>query len=312
MFSVSSLTIFFQGLFFFLFMGLNERMGVYLFLELSLVPIVYIMYVSSTKESLSANIYLVSYSVVLGIFFLFDTIFRGRMDLNYLLLGGLGFRVITFFAKLPAYGFHHWLPKAHVECMALGSSILAGILLKLGSFSILRHKVFFFLGGLLCLKCLYDMWLTSDFKIWVAYSSISHITLVFSGFVLYYKMSYVYYFVPHTLLSGLMFYYFSKDYYYLRSRNFYYFTSSSYLYLVIAWCGVPLFISFIPELMILVSFFKFSFFSFLVYFLNFVLFFFVLCKFCWGSMLSSYFGFNHLSSCYVFYGTSFFLFWFFL
>jgi len=45
---------------------------------------------------------------------------------------------------LPAYGFHHWLPKAHVECMALGSSILAGILLKLGSFSILRHKVFFF------------------------------------------------------------------------------------------------------------------------------------------------------------------------
>merc|ERR1712029_9763 len=103
-------------------------------------------------------------------------------------------------------------------------------------------------------------WLTSDFKIWVAYSSISHITLVFSGFVLYYKMSYVYYFVPHTLLSGLIFYYFS---------------SSSYLYLVIAWCGVPLFISFIPELMILVSFFKFSFFSFLVYFLNFVLFFFL-------------------------------------
>merc|ERR1712227_215630 len=89
----------------------------------------------------------------------------------------------------------------------------------------------------------------------------------------YYKMSYVYYFVPHTLLSGLMFYYFSKDYYYLRSRNFYYFTSFSYVYLVIAWCGVPLFISFIPELMILVSFFKFSFFSFLIYFLNFVLFF---------------------------------------
>lgn len=125
-------------------MGLNERMGVYLFLELSLVPIVYIMYTSSTKESLSANIYLVSYSVVLGIFFLFDIILGGRVDLNYLLLGGLGFRVITFFAKLPAYGFHHWLPKAHVECMALGSSLLAGILLKLGSFSILRHKVFFF------------------------------------------------------------------------------------------------------------------------------------------------------------------------
>jgi len=199
------------------------------------------MFISSTKESMSANIYLVSYSVVLRIFFLFDLIFRGGLNLNYLFLSGLRFRVITFFAKLPSYGLHHWLPKAHVECLALGSTILAGILLKLGSFSVLRHKVFFFLRGLLCLKCLYDMWFTSDFKIWVAYSSISHITLVFSGFVIYFKMSYVYYFVPHTLLSGLMFYYFSKDYYVLGSRNYYYFSSSSYLYLIVAWCRVPLF-----------------------------------------------------------------------
>ena len=91
-------------------MGLNERMGCYLFLELSLVPIVYIMYSSSTKESLSANLYLVSYSVVLRLFFLFDLILGRGLDLNYLLLRGLGFRSITFFAKLPAYGFHHWLP----------------------------------------------------------------------------------------------------------------------------------------------------------------------------------------------------------
>merc|ERR1719204_2707321 len=106
-------------------------------------------------------------------------------------------------------------------------------------------------------------------------------------------MSYVYYFVPHTLLSGLMFYYFSKDYYYLGSRNFYYFTSSSYLYLVVAWCRVPLFLSFIPELMILVSFFKY---------------FFVLCKFCWGSFLNSYLGFNLYSAPYIFYCLSFFYF----
>merc|ERR1712154_498636 len=109
-----------------------------------------------------------------------------------------------------------------------------------------------------------------------------------------------------------MFYYFSKDYYYLRSRNFYYFTSSSYLYLVVAWCGVPLFLSFVPELMIILSFFKFSVFSFLVYFLNFVIFFFVLCKFCWGSFLNSYVRFNfHILpmfftvSCFLFFGHSY-------
>lgn len=292
-------------------MGVNERSLCYLFLELSLVPIVFIMFISSTKESMSANIYLVSYSVVLRIFFLFDLIFRGGLNLNYLFLSGLRFRVITFFAKLPSYGLHHWLPKAHVECLALGSTILAGILLKLGSFSVLRHKVFFFLRGLLCLKCLYDMWFTSDFKIWVAYSSISHITLVFSGFVIYFKMSYVYYFVPHTLLSGLMFYYFSKDYYVLGSRNYYYFSSSSYLYLIVAWCRVPLFLSFLPELMILTSFFKFTVFSFLIYFTNFVLFFFVLCKICWGSMLNSYWRLNFYSSGYLFYCFCFFQFWLF-
>ena len=270
------------------------------------------MYSSSTKESLSANLYLVSYSVVLGIFFLFDLILGSRLNLNYCFLGGLGFRCITFFAKLPVYSFHHWLPKAHVECMALGSAILAGVLLKLGSFSILRHKIFFFLGGLLCLKCMYDMWFTSDFKIWVAYSSISHITLVFSRFVIYYKMSYVYYFVPHTLLSGLMFYYFSKDYYYLGSRNFFYFTSSSYLYLVVAWCRVPLFLSFLPELMIILSFFKFSVFRFVLYFLCFVLFFFVLCKLCWRGFLNSYERFNFYGFSYIFYCFSFFIFWVFL
>merc|ERR1711914_24555 len=109
-----------------------------------------------------------------------------------------------------------------------------------------------------------------------------------------------------------MFYYFSKDYYYLRSRNFYYFTSSSYLYLVVAWCGVPLFLSFVPELMIILSFFKFSVFSFFSLFFKFCYFFFVLCKFCWGSFLNSYVRFNFHISPYVFYCFMFFIFWAFL
>ena len=138
------------------FMRINERGRIYLFLELSLVPIMYVMYISSTKESLSANIYLVSYSVVLGIFFLLDLLLRGGQDFNYCFLGGIRIRVITFFAKLPIYGLHHWLPKAHVECIALRSSILARILLKLGSFSILGHKIFFIIRRILCLKCLFE------------------------------------------------------------------------------------------------------------------------------------------------------------
>merc|ERR1712226_1387833 len=72
-----------------------------------------------------------------------------------------------------------------------------------------------------------------------------------------------------------------------------------------AWCRVPLFLSFLPELMILLSFFKFSVFRFLVYFLNFVLFFFVLCKLCWRSFLNSYRRFNFYGFSYIFYCFSF-------
>ena len=203
---------------FFALLSLNEGLCSYLFLELALIPLIFILSsLSRTKEALSANLYLVSYGVLFSLFLLIDLILCLRSTLNYLFLRGIGVRVLTFYAKLPIYGFHHWLPKAHVECIAWGSAILAGILLKFRSYSILRHSFFLLFRGLLCLKCLYDMWGTSDFKVWVAFSSISHITLVFSGYILYFGAIYIYYFVPHTLLSSLMFFYYSKDYYLLRS-----------------------------------------------------------------------------------------------
>ena len=241
-----------------------------------------------------------------------DLILGERFSFNYLFLRRLRIRVLTFFAKLPIYGLHHWLPKAHVECVAWGSAVLARIVLKFGSFSILRHKVFFLVGCLLCLKCLYDMWFTGDFKVWVAYSSISHITLVFSRFVNYYEMCFIYYFVPHTLLSGLMFFYYSKDYYKLRSWNLYFFSSSSYLILAMAWCGIPVFLNFIPELMVLLRFFKFNMFMGTIYFINFVVFFFVLCKFGWRSFLNSQFRPSFLSGQYLFYAFCILQFWLFL
>ena len=50
--------------------------------------------------------------------------------INYFLVG-------SFIVKFPIFGFHYWLPVAHVEASTIGSMVLAGVLLKLGRVGLL-------------------------------------------------------------------------------------------------------------------------------------------------------------------------------
>lgn len=119
--------------------------------------------------------------------FPFDGLFSPQ---SFLFLGFL----IAFAIKVPIFPFHSWLPDAHVQAPTAGSVILAGVLLKMGTYGIIRFCLPLFpeaavawapvVGTLGVIGIIYGAWVSyaqQDIKKLVAYSSVSHMGFVVIG-----------------------------------------------------------------------------------------------------------------------------------
>ena len=212
----------------------------------------------------------------------FDYFFHLKLDypiwleLIAFLLFGLGFAV-----KIPMWPFHTWLPDAHVEAPTAGSVILAGVLLKMGTYGFVRFSIPLFpeaskyyipiIFTLSVIAVIYAAMMAiaqTHMKRLIAYSSISHMGLVTLGtFALNHDAlnGAIYLMIAHGLSSAALF--FGAGFIYDRIHSYHmddlgglaryipYFTFAFFL-AVLAGIAFPGFASFVSEFLILLGTFK--------------------------------------------------------
>ncbi len=196
-----SLLIFFAGPISGVFMSTNF-LWFFIFWELTLVPMFFLVGIWGAEGRIYASIKFFLYTHVASMFILlaffliyketgtFDmTLVKESMLASPVLIWWLLF--IGFAVKMPIFPFHTWLPDAHVQAPAPISVLLAGVLLKMGAYAMIRMVVLLLpqqteafswviltLGLITLFYAGFMALYETHLKKMVAYSSISHMGLV--------------------------------------------------------------------------------------------------------------------------------------
>lgn len=182
----------------------------FVFWESILIPMYFLIGIWGGRRRIYATIKFVLYTMVgsalmfVGILYLY---FQNNNSFDLLQLYGLAGSIapekqkllflaffIAFAIKVPLFPFHTWLPDAHVEAPTAGSVILAGVLLKMGTYGIVRFCLPLFPVGVVAytplivtlsvIGIVYGALVAMvqpDLKKLVAYSSVSHLGFVVLG-----------------------------------------------------------------------------------------------------------------------------------
>jgi len=185
-----------------------DLLSFFIFFETTLIPIFLIILLLGSRERRIRASYMISIYTLFGSIFMLFNIFYliSKMSTsNYYQLMNLDLTsddlkfwwilfFIAFAAKIPMFPLHVWLPEAHVEAPTIGSVLLAVLLLKLGTYGIVRFLIgpaggaTIYYSSLINIFAIISVLYTSltairqiDVKKIIAYSSVGHMNVVLLG-----------------------------------------------------------------------------------------------------------------------------------